>query len=185
MQAQTSEKRKLDDQTFFSPLVSPLSFSFQGQAIGWHLACSHRMFKAHGTMTLWPLHCAFHTLSCPILVALGSWCVIFQQPVPSTRPVLVGRRKPLLSILRSWFFFFLRGGNCYNYSESFCMQIQFSLGEIYILYKESPCQKYTQCFSAPVFKSDTHAQELHSLWMCARPGLDTLFIKERTIQCSL
>ena len=71
------------------------------------------------------------------------------------------------------------------------MQIQFSLGEIYILYKESPCQKYTQCFSAPVFKSDKlldkllHVQELHSLWMCARPGLDMLFIKERTIQCSL
>lgn len=59
------------------------------------------------------------------------------------------------------------------------MQIQFSLGEIYILYKESPCQKYTQCFSAPVFKSDTHAQELHSLWMCASSGLDILFIKRK------
>lgn len=32
------------------------------------------------------------------------------------------------------------------------MQIQFSLGEIYILYKESSCQKYTQAFQLQSLK---------------------------------
>ena len=100
-------KRKTWWPNLFFPLMSTLIFSFQGQAIGWHLACSHIWCSRHGTHdSLPPTMCIPNPImshfSCFRQLACG-----FQQPVPSTRPVLVGRKKPLLSILRSWFFFFI------------------------------------------------------------------------------
>lgn len=60
--------------------------------------------------------------------------------------------------------------------RAFAYKFSFPWGNLHTLYKESPCQKYTLCFSAPVFKSDALAQELHrgTVHECV-PGLAQIY----------
>ena len=133
-------KRKTWWPNLFFPFNDSINLFFQLQTIRRHLACTH-IYDVQGTGdqdSLSPTLCISNLMMSHFSyfreLAWG-----FSAASVCSKTCLPGKEKTLY--LACWEADLKKRGNCYNYSENFCMQIQFSLGEICILYKESPCQK--------------------------------------------